>query len=42
MERLPLDLDELVEHWTVLDEEKDLGLARRPCALAPADFTREG
>jgi len=28
MERLPLSLDELAEHWTVLEDEKNL-IARK-------------
>ncbi len=31
MERLPLSLDELAEHWTVLDDEKKLMVAK--CGL---------
>lgn len=29
MERLPLSLDELVEHWTLLDDERDLVAGKR-------------
>ncbi|MGH3289323.1 MAG: DUF4158 domain-containing protein [Streptosporangiaceae bacterium] len=47
MERAPLSLDELVEHWTVLDDEKTLiavkrGPTRLGFALLLKFYTRHG
>lgn len=47
MGRSPLDLDELVEHWTVLEDERELvagkrGATRLGFALLLKFFTRHG
>jgi Domain of unknown function (DUF4158) len=47
MDRMPLSLDELVEHWTVLDDERELiagkrGPTRLGFALLLKFFTRHG
>jgi hypothetical protein len=35
MERLPLNLDELVEHWTLLEDERDLVAGKRGATRRP-------
>ncbi|HVB46112.1 MAG TPA: DUF4158 domain-containing protein [Streptosporangiaceae bacterium] len=47
MDRMPLGLDELVEHWTVMDDERDLiggkrGATRLGFALLLKFYTRHG